>query len=102
MTWQYDVNAYTGTQTGNDRDDMIKLLREHDGLPNKHPLFVIITAGKGEDSWNPNINGLVDMNLRVYVDEYGFLSVDDADAMSQDGHRKHDTHLGGRRGRQTF
>ena len=99
MQWDYVVKACTGTQTGNDRDDLIKSMLAHNGHHKKAPLFIIMKAGLAEDSWNPNINGIVEMNLRVYVDEHGFLSVDQADAVAQDGNRKHDTHLGRRRSR---
>ena len=102
MKWDYVVKAYSGEQTANDRDDLVKSMLDHDCQRKKPPLFIIMKAGQGEDSWNPNINGLVDMNQRVYVDANGFLSVHEADTMSKDGDRKHNTHLGRRRSRQTL
>lgn len=102
VSWPYDVRAYSGEQTANDRDDLVKSMIEHNCLQKNPPLFIIMKAGQGEDSWNPNINGLVDMNQRVYVDANGFLTVGEADEVSKDGDRKHNTHLGRRRSRQTL
>ena len=102
INWKYVTKAYTGTPTANDRDDLIKEMLDHDGKRHKAPLFIIMKAGQAEDSWNPNINGIVEMNRRVHVDEEGFLFVEDADAVEKDGNRKHDIHLGRRRSRQTL
>ena len=57
-------------------------LDEHDFSMNYPVLFVVLTAGTGEDGWTPNANGMINCSEQIDVDGLGFLKKGLSDEVS--------------------
>ena len=49
-------------------------LEEHDFSSTMPALFVVLTAGKGEDGWTPKSNGMINCSQQIVLDDLGFLT----------------------------
>ena len=49
-------------------------LQEHNFSSNQPALFLILTAGKGEDGWTPTANGMINCSEQIDLDDLGFLN----------------------------
>ena len=54
----------------------------HDFSSNYQVLFVVLTAGKGEDGWTPKANGMINCSEQIDVDGLGFLKKGLSDEVS--------------------
>ena len=48
-------------------------LQEHDFSSSPPALFLVLTAGKGEDGWTPRANGMINCSEQIDLDDLGFL-----------------------------
>ena len=47
---------------------------EHDFSSRFRALFLVLTAGKGEDGWTPKANGVINCAEQIDLDDLGFLN----------------------------
>ena len=57
-------------------------LQEHDFSSKVPALFLVLTAGKGEDGWTPKANGMINTSEQIDLDDLGFLNKDLSDEVS--------------------
>ena len=79
VSWRWSVMALTGDTTIKDRDWLFEKMDSQNRGKDEPCLFVVMKSGTGEDSWNPNCNGLIDMNEQMVKDAWDFLQSQPAD-----------------------
>ena len=57
-------------------------LDTHDFFSDMPAIFLVLTAGKGEDGWTPRANGMINCSEQIDLDDLGFLNKGPSDEVS--------------------
>ena len=82
VEWPYEVHGLWGNCPMGVESEVRERLEEHDFSSNYQVLFVVLTAGKGEDGWTPNANGMINCSEQIDLDGLGFLNKRSSDEVS--------------------
>ena len=82
VKWQYEVHCLFGNSPVGVESDVRERMHNHDFSANCKVLFLVLTAGKGEDGWTPKANGMINCSEQIDVDGLGFLKKGLSDEVS--------------------
>ena len=64
------------------QSEALERMTEHDFNSDCLAFFLILTPGKGEDSWTPRSNGVINCSEQIDLDDLGFLNKGRSDKTS--------------------
>ena len=82
VTWPYEVHGLWGNCPTGVESDVRERMHKHDFSRNCKVLFLVLTAGKGEDGWTPKANGMINCSESIDLDALGFLNKGSSDKVS--------------------
>ena len=82
VDWPYQVHGLWGNCPMGVQSEVRERLDEHDFSMNYPVLFVVLTAGTGEDGGTPNANGMINCSEQIDLDGLGFLNKHSSDEVS--------------------
>ena len=62
--------------------EALERMGEHDFNSDCPAFFLVLTPGKGEDSWTPKANGVINCSEQIDLDDLGFLNKGKSDKIS--------------------
>ena len=74
VPWAWEVMALWGSCPWSVESEVRDRLQEHDFSSKVPALFLVLTAGKGEDGWTPKANGMINCAEQIDLDDLGFLN----------------------------
>ena len=84
VSWKWLVRMLWGNCPMHMEDEALDCMAEHDFKLNCPAFFLVLTPGKGEDSWTPKSNGMINCSEQIDLDDLGFLNKDKSDKISND------------------
>ena len=82
VDWSYEVHGLWGNCPMGLESEVRERMDGHDFSLNYRVLFLVLTAGKGEDGWTPNANGMINCSEQIDLDGLGFLNKHSSDEVS--------------------
>ena len=82
VSWKWLVRMVWGNCPMHMEDDALDCMAEHDFKLNCPAFFLVLTPGKGEDSWTPKSNGMINCSEQIDLDDLGFLNKGPSDEVS--------------------
>ena len=73
VSWKFDVMMLWGSCPLHMESEVHERMKAHDFNSGCPAFFLILTPGKGEDSWTPRSNGVINCSEQMNLDDLGFL-----------------------------
>ena len=73
VSWKFEVMMLWGSCPLHMESEVLERMKEHDFYSGCPAFFLILTPGKGEDSWTPRSNGVINCSEQIETDNLGFL-----------------------------
>ena len=73
VSWKFEVMMLWGSCPLHMESEALERLAEHKFNSNCPAFFLVLTPGKGEDSWTPKSNGVINCSEQIYLDDCGSL-----------------------------
>ena len=74
VSWKFEVMMLWGSCPLHMESEVHERMKAHDFYSGCPAFFLILTPGKGEDSWTPRSNGVINCSEQIDVDDLGFLN----------------------------